>query len=54
MNQKNKEVKGEDLRLHLDLPLGSGRGRSLTATVALMALDEEGRARFDAAVEDLF
>ena len=53
MNQLNKEVRGEDLRLHLVLPLGGGRGRSMTATVALTALDEEKQARFDAEVEDL-
>jgi len=44
---------GEDLRLHLVLPLGSGGRRSMTATVALTALDDERQARFDAEVEDL-
>ena len=54
MNPWNKEGNGEDLRLHLILPLSSGRrGSSMTATVAWTVLNEQRQAQFQAAVEDL-
>jgi hypothetical protein len=52
---KSEQVRGngEDLRLHLDLSLDGGRGRGMTATIGMTALNDEQQARFEAEVEIL-
>ncbi len=53
MNSHYMKGNGEDPRLHLVLPLDSGRRHSITATVVATAMDDEQQARFEADVQTL-
>lgn len=53
MNRQKQKENGNDLRLHLVLqPDGEGRC-GITATIALMALEEPQQARFEVEVDNL-